>query len=152
MTMIKPLLWLLVLAVSGLHPAAAAEEADLSGYQWKNRLLFIFAPSAGDAGYLALDEQLAKAAPEMEDRDLLVFRILEHGPSLLDGKPLPPDDAEALRRRFDVEPGKFTVVLAGKDGGVKLVEHKAVDLEAIFDRIDSMPMRRQEMRERGSGE
>jgi hypothetical protein len=150
MTMIKPLLWMLLFIVSCPHPVAAASQADLSDYRWKHRLLFIFAPSAGHARYLALHEQLAQAAPEIEDRDLLVFRIIEDGPSLLGDKPLPPGDAEAFRRRFEAAPGKFTVVLVGKDGGVKLVKHHAVDLQSIFNRIDSMPMRRQEMREKGS--
>lgn len=37
------------------------------------------------------------------------------------------------------------VVLIGKDGGVKLVSQQ-LELERLFDLIDSMPMRREEMR------
>ncbi|NMG19341.1 hypothetical protein DP116_07665 [Brasilonema bromeliae SPC951] len=39
-------------------------------------------------------------------------------------------------------------VLVGKDGGVKRRETTPVQAKAIFDEIDAMPMRRQEMRER----
>lgn len=40
-----------------------------------------------------------------------------------------------------------TVLLIGKDGGVK-ARQAVLDLEALFDRIDAMPMRRAEMRAR----
>jgi hypothetical protein len=43
------------------------------------------------------------------------------------------------------------VILIGKDGGVKLVQEERVSLQAVFDLIDTMPMRRREMRQRGAG-
>jgi hypothetical protein len=150
MTNLKPLLWMLVVFVIGVPPAATTSEINLSDYRWKHRLLFIFAPSTSDATFLALDRRLAQTALEIEDRDMIIFRIFENSPSRVSDKPLPPGDAEALRRRFGIEAGRFTVVLVGKDGGVKLVAHRDADLQSIFDLIDSMPMRRQEMRDKRS--
>ena len=147
MTILKPLLWMLVVAVSGIPPAAATSEIDLSDYRWKHRLLFIFAPSTTDAAFLALDKRLAQTALEIEDRDMVIFRIFENSPSRVSDKPLPPGDDETLRRRFGIETGRFTVVLVGKDGGVKRVAHRDADLQSIFNSIDSMPMRQQEMRD-----
>jgi hypothetical protein len=147
MTILKPLLWMLVVAVSSIPPAAATSEINLSDYRWKHRLLFIFAPSTTDATFLALDKRLAQSALEIEDRDMIIFRIFENSPSRVSDKPLLPGDDEALRRRFGIETGRFTVVLVGKDGGVKLVAHRNADLQSIFNLIDSMPMRQQEMRD-----
>lgn len=150
MTIVQLFLWLLVVAVIGIPPAAATSEIDLSDYRWKHRPLFIFAPSATDATFLALDKQLVQSIPEIEDRDMILFRIFEDSPSRVSDTPIPPGDAEALRRRFRIETGRFTVVLLGKDGGVKWVAHRDTDLQSIFNRIDSMPMRQQEMREQRS--
>jgi hypothetical protein len=62
---------------------------------------------------------------------------------------LSPEDTQKLRRRFGVRPGRFTVILIGKDGGVKMLREDRVELQEIFDLIDSMPMRQQEMQEKG---
>jgi hypothetical protein len=148
MNAIKPILWILVMAVSGIPSAVAESGIDLSEYRWKYRPLFIFAPSDTDADFLALDRQLNNAAPELEDRDMIIFRIHEESPSHAAGKPLSREDADHLRRRFDAISGRFTVVLVGKDGGVKLHAHRLVDLQSIFTLIDSMPMRQQEMRDK----
>ncbi len=148
MRTINPMLWMLVLAVSGIPPAMAESGIDLSQYRWKHRPLFIFAPTDTDADFLALDRQLIEAAPELEDRDMIIFRIHENTPSQVAGRPLSREDAGHLRRRFDAAPGRLTVVLVGKDGGVKLVAHRKVDLQSIFSLIDSMPMRQQEMRDK----
>jgi hypothetical protein len=150
MTILKPLLWIIIVAMSGIPPQAVASETDLSDYQWKYRLLFIFAPSTADATFLALDKRLAESTLETEDRDMIIFRIFENSPSRVSDKPLLQGDDEALRRRFGIEMGRFTVVLVGKDGGVKMVAHRDADLQSIFNLIDSMPMRQQEMRHKRS--
>ena len=150
MTLLKLFFCLLAAAGIGIPPALATSEIDLSDYRWKHRPLFIFAPSAADATYLALDKRLVQSIPEIEDRDMILFRIFEDSPSRVSDTPIPPGDAEALRRRFGIKPGRFTVVLVGKDGGVKWVAHRDADLQSIFNRIDSMPMRQQEMRDQRS--
>jgi hypothetical protein len=92
---------------------------------------------------------MSKCLPEIEDRDLLVFQVFEKGPSHLGEEPIAPAEAQALRRRFNVISGRFTVILIGKDGGTKMVCQGPVELQKIFDRIDSMPMRQREMRKKG---
>ena len=150
MTLIKPYLWMLVVAVSGIPAAEATSEIDLSDYRWKHRPLFIFAPSVTDTTFLKLDKRLIQSVPEIEDRDMIIFRIFEDSPSRVSNKPMSPRDAEALRRHFGIETGRFSVVLVGKNGGVKWVAHRDTDLQSIFNLIDSMPMRQQEMRDQRS--
>ncbi|MBW4517481.1 MAG: DUF4174 domain-containing protein [Timaviella obliquedivisa GSE-PSE-MK23-08B] len=45
-------------------------------------------------------------------------------------------------------PGKFTVILVGKDGTEKQRSQTPIDPATIFRTIDAMPMRQQEMRDR----
>jgi hypothetical protein len=74
-----------------------------------------------------------------------VFHVLEKGKSFLNSQEISPAGAQALRQRFGISPGAFTVVLVGKDGGVKLKRADRVALGDIFGLIDSMPMRQHEM-------
>ena len=58
------------------------------------------------------------------------------------------DPRGPLHERFKVGRG-FTVILIGKDGGVKWTEQEtALDLPALFSLIDSMPMRKSESKSR----
>ncbi len=121
---------------------------DLANYQWENRILMVFSPAPFHAEFTAFERQLTENAAGVRDRDLVVFRVFEAGESRLEDRPLPAAEADELRRRFKAEPGRLTVILIGKDGGVKMTRERHADLQEIFDRIDSMPMRRQEMREK----
>ena len=136
---------IVVAAMAAIPPASGSDPAS---YRWKNRLLLVFSPSESEPDYAAFDRSLTRERPEVVDRDLVVFRIFEKGTSRVEQKPLPPEDAERLRRRFGIRSGRLTVILIGKDGGIKMVREDRAALGEIFERIDSMPMRRQEMREK----
>ena len=57
--------------------------------------------------------------------------------------------AASLRKHFDVTQKTFALILLGKDGGIKLKRNDRVKLDEIFTLIDSMPMRKDEMRQKG---
>ena len=122
---------------------------DLNQFQWKNRLLFIFAPQEGDAFAQALQNEILTQPDEISERDLVVFTIFETGPSYRDATRIDPQTAAAIRTRFAAPPGQFTCILVGKDGGIKLRQDSQVKLEQIFDLIDAMPMRKEEIRQKG---
>jgi hypothetical protein len=126
-----------------------AMTVDISEFQWTNRLLFLFSPDPNNPSFLTLRNEIMAQKDEIQDRDLIIFEILEQGPSKMDQTDLDPKAAESLRRRFAVPLGTFTVILVGKDGGVKLRRSEPTPLEKIFRLIDSMPMRQQEMRQKG---
>ena len=121
---------------------------DLSQFQWKNRLLFLFAPKRSHPLFDALQKSIAIEQAEVADRDLVVFEILESGPSRMDMTDLDSQVAQSLRDKFDVRGDQFAVILVGKDGGIKLNQQDETRLDDIFGLIDSMPMRREEMRQK----
>ncbi len=57
-------------------------------------------------------------------------------------------DAAGLRDASGIEAGRFAVVLVGKDGGEKARWSGPVSEREVFARVDAMPMRRREMREK----
>ncbi len=129
--------------------AAGKGGIDLDAYKWTNRLLFIFSPSPAHSDYRSQRQELQGKEGEIADRDLIIPEIFEDGTGRIGETPLGEEAAAYLREKFGVEPGRFAVILVGKDGGEKLREEKSVPAQELFSLIDSMPMRQAELGERG---
>jgi hypothetical protein len=118
----------------------------LEQFAWKNRIVLVFHSGAkADAAV----EQIAlfkRQEKELDDRDLVLGVIDSGGKGSIDGASIGNKDAATLQQTFNPANSDFLVVLIGKDGGVKLKEQTVVPVETIFDLVDSMPMRRAEMR------
>ena len=119
--------------------AAAAGDA-LAQHRWRDRLLVVAAPDARDP-QLAEQKRLYRAVRAgMKERDLVLVEAV--GPGA---------EAAALRRRLGIADGAFSAVLVGKDGGAKLRSDRPIPSERLFETVDEMPMRRDEMRRRPAG-
>ncbi len=113
----------------------------LNPLQWKARVLVVSAPKADDRGLRGQDAILGADAAGQADRDMTVIRLV--------GSQAPAGvDAAALRERLSLPPDRFEVVLVGKDGTIVMRRRQPIPLVEIFDRIDAMPMRRDELRKR----
>jgi len=121
---------------------------DLDAYRGQNRLLLVFAPSLEDSRVLEQKRLLELQEAEMEERDLLIFYLFPDVPGELGGYELESEVAGTLRERFNVREDAFTVLLIGKDGTEKERSEEPVPPESLFAKIDRMPMRQQEARER----
>jgi len=109
----------------------APETADLSDYRWENRPVVIFAPSEDDPKFTDALAALHLAQAGLDDRDVIVLTDTD------------PSADGALRDKLNAE--GFTMLLIGKDGGVKLRSNDIILPEELFATIDGMPMRQQEM-------
>ena len=121
---------------------------DLTQFQWKNRLLFLFAPDGSHPLFKNLQSQIVAQKAEVEDRDLVVFEVLAQSPSRMNTASLDRQQADSIRDHFAVPQDTFRLILVGKDGGIKLKRDVQVDLKEVFGLIDSMPMRQNEMRQK----
>lgn len=118
----------------------------LDQYQWENRLLLIY---PGSNKQDLVNQQIRKIADtdsDFIDRDM-VYIVLNDDPFASDGQKLTSKDYQQLINKYDLQ-NEYTVILIGKDGGVKHSESNIVDMEKIYALIDRMPMRRNEMRRR----
>jgi hypothetical protein len=88
---------------------------------------------------------LLNAESGLNERDVVVISVLKDMVSTRE-RPAAPVSADDLRDAYDVLPHDFRVVLIGKDGGVKLRQDEPILAADLFALIDSMPMRKQEMR------
>jgi hypothetical protein len=121
---------------------------DLAQFQWKNRLLFIFSTDKNNPLFKNLKSEIINQQAEVKDRDLVVFEMLERGSAKMNGSDIDRQTADSIRDHFSVPSNKFSLILVGKDGSVKLKRHDHVSLEKVFELIDSMPMRQSEMRQK----
>jgi hypothetical protein len=127
-----------------------SRKVDLDQYRWKNRLVLIFAPSSVDDTYLKQKKELAGKSYELQDRDIIIFDLLESGKSTIDKLSLTYEQQSYLREEFEVPEDDFTFFLIGKDGTTILRSNETVPTDNLFALIDSMPMRREEMRRKSS--
>lgn len=120
---------------------AGAANNPLDPWQWQNRILLIDRRDAQPENWLTL---LRSHASDIEERHLIWFMLTDSGIRTNTPHTFPKNFSDNLQQRYFSDP-EIKAVLIGKDGGLKMRQAK-LDLEEIFARIDSMPMRRAEMR------
>lgn len=108
----------------------------IQNHQWKDRVLLLCASSTAQADFVKQKQHLASVKKELNEQELIVLDIRH--------EELNADDKIYLQRAVGVPAGELSVVLIGKDGGVKLKQATPVTSQALFSTIDAMPMRRQE--------
>ena len=111
------------------------EEEQLAALRDQSRVLLVFAPSAADPRYLTQQRITEEARAGFTERDLVTVVVL--------------GDAPALDRRYAIASGTFAVLLIGKDGHTAYRSTEPLQAVELFAKIDAMPMRQAEMRERG---
>ncbi|MDQ3534139.1 MAG: DUF4174 domain-containing protein [Bacteroidota bacterium] len=115
-------------------------------YQWKNRVLLVFTPDYEDARFKNQQEIITDNTNAIEERDLIVKIISLK--SDLEEKQFSKAEVLQLRENFSIGNSDYTVILIGKDGTVKLRINDVVQANQLFSLIDSMPMRKEEMKNR----
>jgi hypothetical protein len=123
---------------------AFAEGNPLKPFLWDYRVILVSASPDGVEDRVA---ELVRAQASIDDRHILWFVIDGESVATNHEQPLAKGFQPAvLKRFFAVQNGDKTQVrLIGKDGGVK-AKVEELNLEKLFELIDSMPMRQAEMR------
>ncbi|MGY2131615.1 DUF4174 domain-containing protein [Hymenobacter sp. HD11105] len=136
----------LVLMASGLalNCLAQANRTEVSlperikAQRWQKRIVILCAPTAETPALTQQKASMRAAEAQVKTRDMLVLEAIE--------TELTTAEKQYVRQTLGITPGSFAVVLIGKDGGVKRKDSKPIDPKVLFETIDTMPMRRQEMR------
>lgn len=131
--------------------SAQMQPTTLAALHDNARPLLIFA-GTDDAPVQQQLAALANHAAGLRERDMRVILLgASYAQSLDDSLPvatLTSSEQAHARQQFHVAPGRFTVLLAGKDGGEKLRSSKPMPWQKLASTIDAMPMRRNEMKQR----
>ncbi len=135
-------------AANGVHAADKRDDRGvLDPYRGRNRVLLVFAPSRQDARYQQQSALLADKTAGLNERNLILIYALADGKGRRVGTRLfGGGDENALRQRYHIGPRQFRVVLVGKDGHEAYSSRQPIFASRLFGLIDTMPMRREEMR------
>jgi hypothetical protein len=131
---------------------AAAQQTTLEALHDRSRPLLIFT-SDGDPRLSQQLSELESHSPELRDREMQVVVVgtgtgeTSH-PTQVPLATFAATEQEHARHRFHVKAGEFVVVLVGKDGGEKLRSSSPISWQRLSSTIDSMPMRKDEIRQR----
>ncbi len=136
----------IVIALSVAAFAAPASANPLESLQGKKRALLLFARSRSDA---SLDRQMALLSEQragFDQRKTVVFTVAggREPMAFIGFASLPFGAARELQTRFAPASVGLTVVLVGLDGTEKGRWQQPVNPQALFDLINSMPMRQEE--------
>lgn len=121
-------------------------EGPLDAYRWQNRIVVIFADQDAKQDLARQYQALLIDSDDMRDRDLIVVAV-ETDLVEIDGVASQAIRANGLRDAFNIPEQGFSILLIGKDGGVKFRSRQPVATKDLFALIDAMPMRQREMRE-----
>lgn len=110
---------------------------NLDEFLWLKRPLVIFADTPSDPRFREQMEIISERLDLLESRDVVVITDTD------------PKDQSDLRRRL--RPRGFSIVVIGKDGVIHLRKPVPWQVREITRTIDSLPERRQELRDRPAG-
>ncbi|MBL4769227.1 MAG: DUF4174 domain-containing protein [Rhodobacteraceae bacterium] len=121
----------------GMAVVQPAGDSELNEFLWNKRLIVVFADSPQDPRFIEQINLLNEELDELGKRDVLI---------------LTDTDAKALSPiRTKLRPRGFSMVLVGKDGGVKLRKPRPWTVREITRAIDKYPDRRREVEDRRTG-
>lgn len=126
--------------------ASEGKPIGLEELRWKYRVILVFAqePFASNAR-----SNLEDFAAGVEERDIAWFVLGDDElHSNYRGNRSERLREQLVERFFTPKPTGTLVLLIGKDGTIKS-RSEDLDLEATFDQIDQMPMRRAELQRQG---
>jgi len=126
--------------------SATSTAQDASPYEWSHRPVYVFTPSADHPDLKSQISGFLARRPDLKDRQIALISVASDKVKTHLG-PNETRPAQILRRTYNIGPNLFTVILVGKDTGIKARYLAATPPQDIFRQIDAMPMRLREMRQ-----
>ena len=130
-----------------LFSMSAAAQEDFSKLKWRNRIIVFSTQSLNDEVFVSQWANFKSSTKKLEDRNILLFALSKGRLLDKDLKVMPSYHIAPLRKKYNIPQSYNGITLIGKDGGVKLQKPLTTEPKVVFEAIDQMPMRQQEMRQ-----
>lgn len=126
-----------------------AQDNVMVEHRWQKRIICILSGNGTDRLYKNQIDELTDNTKGLQERKLMIYDIQKDKYRIL----FPKENesqwtySNDLYQKFTENDAPFNLLLIGLDGGIKLRKHEVVTTKELFRIIDSMPMRRAEMRD-----
>ena len=118
---------------------------DFSTHKWENRLVLILVENTDNTNYQKQTEELKNHLDGVKERKIVVYHI-SPGKFKVGLSDEEWQKSETEYGRYKKTNSQPEIVLLGLDGGVKLRSKEFLSSQKLFETIDAMPMRMQEMK------
>lgn len=122
---------------------------DLKQHRWEHRVLIVKAPSEYSKEAQAQLKEINMSQEGMIERKLVLYTIINDDFTFMNYESCKLDNkgkvSEKVKNILNPK-ADFEVLLIGLDGGIKLQQTTVLTKKALFNKIDSMPMRSNELR------
>lgn len=127
---------------------AQENKTHFKEFQWENRLVLVFTRPGAPGGFEErVIDHFKTLEAELEDRDMLYFIIPPSGSAVRSNwKRAGEFDYDAIREKYNPAGEQLTVIVVGKDSGIKYRREDQFNMPEIFTLIDGMPMRQRELK------
>ena len=125
-----------------INPIENNQVDHIRDLKWQKRILVI---NTGDR--IEMQKLTSFYSEEFKDRDFVVIQLNGHEAFFEDKRMSKRFTKSLLKKLKNYDEGDYFILL-GKDGGVKNSFTQGTKMRTIFDQVDRMPMRMNEMRKK----
>jgi len=122
---------------------------NLEKHTWKNRILVVKTSDSSSEIYQEQIKEFRNASDELKVRKFVLYKITGDHFELIDFANRESVDSGKIAGKpigmILNEKENFEVILIGLDGGIKLRQTEVLRKEDLFNIVDAMPMRRNEL-------
>jgi len=127
---------------------------DFTKHQWKHRILIVQSNQTSSSLIDTQLEEFVRDPSGLKERRLVLYQVVKDQYKKINYQE-EQEDGVWLPLRKDTEKWRnkntpFSVTLIGLDGGVKLESTEILQRKELYRTIDSMPMRRAEIKNKGN--
>ena len=123
-----------------INPIENNQVDHIRDLKWQKRILVI---NTGDK--IEMQKLTSFYSEELKDRDFVVIQLNGHE-AFFEDKRMSKRFTKSLLKKLKNYDKSDYFILLGKDGGVKNSFTQGTEMRTIFDQVDRMPMRMNEMR------
>jgi len=125
---------------------------DLEKHQWTNRVLIVRTVDTESNKYQEQVKEFTSSTEELIDRKLILYKINKDDFTLTNYQNSALNYSGKVSKKLAEgilnEKDNFEIILIGLDGGIKLQQTEVLTKQELFNTIDAMPMRRNEIKNR----
>ncbi|WP_406028584.1 DUF4174 domain-containing protein [Winogradskyella sp.] len=127
----------------GIMMTPLVNAQNFEKHQWKNRIVLIISSDSKSNIYASQCEEFTKGLDEFSKRKVIIYKIL---PNKYKRDEESWTQNTSLYKAYNANSSDFKIVLIGLDGRIKLSQNKLLSRDHLFNTIDAMPMRKNELK------